>query len=194
MITVPACGSCHDIISLEDEYFMMALGLVLSTAETTHSMFLTSKVKRALARPEAKKLKSALGKGTRKVSVHSEAGIYLGETSAIKFEWHRLKYFAKRVLTGLHYDVQRNIIAEEYDASVFLTWLQGDKLVLESPSIKELLEILAQTKKVVVGNNTLQYWYSIAEDDPNCSFWYIRIAEEFGFFGIVSPKKRANKT
>lgn len=193
MITVPACEKCHNKLSLEDEYFMMALGLVLSTDETEHSIFLTAKVKRALARPEAKKLKASLSKGTRKVGVHSGGGIYLGEALAVDFEWRRLECFAKRVLVGLHNYEHSRLITKGYDASVFLSWSPGNKNILDSPEIKDLLGLLSKSKKTVVGRNTLQYWVSSTEDDPNRSFWYIRIAEEFGFFGFISSKEELTK-
>ncbi|MGK0174872.1 MAG: hypothetical protein ACI9AT_001254 [Ulvibacter sp.] len=189
MITVPACNSCHRNISIDDEYFMMALGLVLCENENEHSIFLTNKVKRALKRPEARKLKKSFQKRLKKVAIHSDAGIYLGDTTAIQFDWSRLKLFATRVLVGLHYNEFSKPVPEGYEKNVFLTWFQKDTEIFGSPDIKELINILACSNKVNVGNNTLQYWLSIAEDDDSSSFWYIRLAEEFGFFGLISPEE-----
>ena len=189
MITVPACKECHCEMSLQDEYFLMALGFVLSSEEKKHAKYLTDKVKRALKRPEAKKLRADLINRTQDIKVHSEEGIYLGNAKGTKFDWPRLKFFAQRILKALYFEEYKKPLVTSYQLDVFLSWFQKDASIFNSPEIKEILQCLANSKTRVVGDNVFQYWFSQVKDDCDSSFWYVRIAQEFGFFGIILPRQ-----
>ena len=189
MIAVPACEECHNEMSLQDEYFLMAIGFVLSGDEKKHAKYLTDKVKRALKRPEAKKLRADLINRTQDIEVHSVGGIYLGNAKGTKFDWPRLKFFAQRILKALYFEEYKKTLETSYQLNVFLSWFQKDSNIINSPEIKEILQFLARSKARVVGDNVFQYWFSKVEDDCDSSFWYVRIAQEFGFFGIILPKQ-----
>jgi uncharacterized protein YlaI len=186
LITVPTCQNCHSRISIDDEYFLMALGIVLSGDEGKKAVFITEKIKRALKRPEANKLRLSFRNSAKPIELHSDAGIYLGNRYAIPFDWKRIKNFAKRILIGLYFYELDIPVPQEYEVAVRLSWLSEDSSVLEAPEVKEILAILRRSKNISIGNNHFQYWVAKCDDDPLSSFWYVRIAEEFGFMGFVN--------
>ena len=190
LITVPTCQKCHSRISIDDEYFLMALGIVLSDDGGEKAVFLTEKIKRALKRPEANKLRLSFSNSAKPIELHSDEGIYLGKLYAIPFDWKRIKNFAKRILAGLYFHELNIPVPQEYEVAVRLSWLSEDSSFLEAPEVKEILSILGRSSNISIGRNHFQYWIVKCENDPLSSFWYVRIAEEFGFMGFINQSNQ----
>ncbi len=104
LITVPACNSCNNNSSEDDELFKMLLAIsVGSSTESWKDLW--KNAMRTFQHRGKGKLRNLIRSRVAKVSVHTPAGLYLGEAPTIKFQAKEIKPVIKKITKGLFFKI-----------------------------------------------------------------------------------------
>ena len=187
LITVDACSVCHDEFKLDDEYFRVTLAIRDDLPDGPEAQFLREQTKKTLRNPAAYGFGAAIRAATSKVERHSAGGIYLGKVTALKVDAVRVTRTAERIVRGLYGKFFRSPLPATYDVTVSLIDLQRDDTALRSPEVEDLFNILKEHGKHQSFGKVFDVWYVKTVDDPDSSFWLVRVHRAFGFFGYTMP-------
>ena len=190
LVTVDACEQCHDSFKLDDEYFRLALSIRPDLPNQTTASYLFDKTKRSLNDPKAQGLRKKLVKSVRSLAIHSQGGIYLGDTKGVRIDFRRLNETAKRMIKGFYAHYYKEPLPSTYLVDVHFTELQRDSSAIDTVEIKELLSILARVPVHKLGGDIVEIRSTAAEDDRKATVWFVRILQAVSFFGFTYPQER----
>ncbi len=121
-------------------------------------------------------------------AIHTPGGIYLGDAPGMTVDYRRLAKTAARIVKGLFWHKFGRRLEDTHLVEVMFTDLQKDTSAIEDANIQELIALLGHSGLRHTSNESIESWGKVAEDDENCSFWYIRICKTVGYFAATFPK------
>jgi hypothetical protein len=101
LTTVPACLTCNNAASRDEEYFLAALMFSEAGITATGKKLWDEKLRRMYAKNLG--LRRQMGKSMRPVELTTPAGIYLGRRLALGYNEQRLESIATKVVRGLYF-------------------------------------------------------------------------------------------
>jgi hypothetical protein len=162
LITVPACGSCNNGASDDDEVFRNELSIVAgSFGESANA---------------GERLQPSLRSIRRNVERYSAGGIYLGLGYAVPVTRGAQDRVLRRIVRGLYWHHFRAALST--DSHIELVFIDKNKLDWQGA-----LSVLGKLhpQHVLIGDgDTFQYFYGRAADDPAFSFWLLIIFKGTG--------------
>jgi hypothetical protein len=180
-VTVPACLSCNQGASRDDEYFRASLVFEGAEAGNSDAMGVLPAVHRSLRRPSAAGFRQAFLSGIRPVERISPAGLHLGTTWERPVDRRRLNNVVARITRGLfrHHSGRRLPIECEVDAFTSRALSQGGAATV--------LELIGDLRSPVhsIGNGAFSYRCSVAHDQENSSFWMFVVYGAFSFASLT---------
>lgn len=162
LVTVPACASCNNSFSLDDEYFRICALTQAHEDPVGQKLWEEKVVGSTLKR--SPRLKRVMLNSITTVEMRSSAGLYLGRAPGLKFDRNRIDRVLKKIVCGLlwhHYKVKPGSDIN------FLIW--------KDPDLSSVLHILtSETNLSSIGDGVFQYRHSTAVEDPEQSVWFLR--------------------
>jgi hypothetical protein len=185
LITVPACRSCNETASLDDEYFRTVIALEEKAGEHPEAQRILDAVLRSLQKPKKKRFRRALLSGIREVDRVSPAGLYLGKASSYNVDLGRLTRVVERITRGLflHHNGRRLPLDCEVRSFASSGFSNAEPGV-----VKELLGLVEQTRANqmhAIGNDVFCYRYAVARDQENSSAWVLVVYRAISFISLT---------
>jgi hypothetical protein len=178
LITVPACHTCNNRASKDDEYFKRAVVLRDDVSADSSVQMLLPSVLRSLGKPEARRMAAQFLQGVHEVEIKTRAGIFLGTRPAYDVDLNRLSRVPTRIVKGLFAKSRGDRLPKEYEVTKYAT----DGLSSAAPALKReiihFLRTVVNSPLISVGQ-TFTYRNTFLNEDPNVSVW------EIGFFKTV---------
>jgi hypothetical protein len=168
LITVPACGSCNNGASDDDEAFRNELSIMSgSFGESAKAGERLQPSLRSIRRNKAALKKAVLG--AQPIERYSAGGIYLGLGYAVPVTRGAQDRVLRRIVRGLYWHhFGAGLTA---DTHIELAFIDKTK-----PDWQGALSVLGklQPQHILIGDgDTFQYLYGRAADDPAFSFWLL---------------------
>ena len=174
LITVPCCSSCNASASKDDEYFKMIFAIRHDMGNQPAGQKLLDSVLRGLENPRKRGMLRSLLRSMKRVSLHSPAGLYLGDTASYNADLIRLGRVTNRVVRGLYYKESNIRLADTHDVRSFaLSGLQDINSILRS-RVRNYVTILKSKQPRIIGEGVFEYWYDTSPEDSNTSAWLLR--------------------
>lgn len=189
LVTVKACGTCHEGFKLDDEYFRVALSIRADLPEGQEAAFLREQTRRMLRDPAARSFQAAIRAATTRVPVNSDTGVYLGETTAINLNPVRITKTAQRIVRGLYAKYFGRPLPDTHEVTVSILDFQHNNTALESPETKEMLALIGEYGIRQSFGATLDLRYLKIDDDAESSVWWVCLHGGFGFLGFTLPRE-----
>jgi hypothetical protein len=192
LITVPACGSCNEGTSSDDEYFKLIAGEYHAYSSHISEQVVDSTI-RAMKNPA----KAAFGQMVRsrmeRVDLYSEAGLYLGLGGLLKMEYPRLIGTVVKTVRGLYYKHTLHKVPDGYQVTCLLIERLPE---IPDEEVRGYWKLVITTMAEVAvtrqvgpkgGPMVFEYRYSPDPADPNTGYFLMRFFERFEFVGLVAP-------
>ena len=120
LITVKACGACHDAKNANgnEEYLrdMLTADIYGSQSSTAQQVF-QAKVLSSVRRNSSELARTAVTSG-KWSPFHSQGGIYLGHAFSFPLDPERVKSIFSTMVRGLYYNSQREVLPAHYNFDV----------------------------------------------------------------------------
>jgi len=174
LITVPACASCNQESSLDDEYFRFVVATANSERPPANKIITQRIIKRARKKPA---LLQSLMRKTIKVDVYSEGGIFLEKCPAFKYDRVRVQKTVDKIVRGLFWLEQGYILGDNYKVKKFVLYLPSPNKNPPVPDEKSRASILSLPRKRVGDGKVFAYRCSIDPKDPSITGWFLEFFE-----------------
>jgi len=194
LVTVRACYTCNAGFKLDDEYFRVLLAMRADLPEGEGAEFLRDQTNRALRHPSAKQFRDSILAATRAIPIHTQAGVYLGHTPALKLDAARIRSTADRIVRGLYSKYIGWRLPDSHAVSVNPLDFQRNNSAIESPEVRELADTIWSQGAHKSFGNTLDLRFMQAGEDPSSSLWLVRLHGVFQFLGFTLPKDGQTET
>lgn len=190
LVTVPSCLACNGGASDDDEYFRLLCTARHDTHDHPDAKAGWSTAFRGLTKPRKVLFKNAFLETCREVAVHTDAGVYLGQTLSFEADLRRLSRVVRRTVIGLFYHHTGSRLRDGYEAIAFA--VEG---LAGTPGLADLeREIILPLWKVVpntIGQDVFTYRFQILEEDSNASAWFMSVYQAIHFVGLTMPGEMA---
>ncbi len=171
-ITVPACQSCNNALSLDEEYLRVVL--LAATAYTTPitDELWNGPIRRGFDRPKFDGLRRQLLRRTK--PVYLPQGETFAECGLMKLDAARMDRVVCKVLKGLYYDVQGRRIPEE--GMIRLTWQPKIWIPFPRSAVRD--------RRVDPRVFNVDYCI-VSNQDSERSGWWMRFYESVEYYASV---------
>jgi hypothetical protein len=192
LVKVRGCKSCNCGASKDDEHFRMMLCMSEEVGESTEAQKHWPVILRALRRPQASGMKTALLRSMHPVGVMTPGGLFLGTQVGFNVSLERIFRVVKRIVRGLYFKERGQRLPEGYDVLVHC-----DDTLISMPSAglehlhQRVLLPLAATDPKIIAAGVFFYRYLAAEDNPAASAWALTFYERKSFLATVGPAMAA---
>lgn len=195
LITVPACATCNGGFSKNDEYFANILALEDHAHAHPDAKARAAAVFRNLERQQAKGSRAALGKSIVEAAVYSRGGIYLGQRTALRLDFARIRATLNRCAKGLFFAEFGHRIPDSREVLSFsISDLEPEEFGGLAKTVRAVLATPARDD----WRGVFRYWVRLASDADDVGGFVIEFYKAKAFFcGIVpagsvdSPTPRA---
>lgn len=159
LITVPACGSCNNGASVDDEKFRVYMAMQIAGGHPDAKRLWKQHALATLR--YNKKLLREVMRGMGRVEVRTEAGLYLGTRTTYLFPMQTYHRVMERTVRGLYYHCYGEVLGDgiRWDFSFYPTL---------DPILVSLSELWARGS---IGNGVVQYRYCRALEEPSNTAW-----------------------
>lgn len=185
LVTVPCCEVCRQGQPLDDEYFARMVTMRHDVADHPAAALVLEGVHRSLTKPQKQKFTSALLRSVREFSVHSDAGLYLGEAASCDVDLARLCKVIERTTRGLYFHEFGTRLPDDYRCKVYS--LDGfslrDRAVVTS--LKRLLNAAQSGKTRVFGQKVFTYSVLRIEQPKALTVWAFLVYSRVIFFALT---------
>lgn len=188
LITVPACTTCHNAFKLDDEYFRAMLSFRDDLLAGPDADFLIENTNRMLLNPLGAGFKESIIKNTAVITLRSEDGLYSIQRFAIKVDPTRIKNTTRRIIQGLYRKYFNKLLPLTHEVSVNILDFQKDNSALENPEIQEILVMLEKHGEKRQFDNIFELSFLSTDDDPDSTFWLIKLHNVFVAIGYTTPR------
>lgn len=173
LITVPACLSCNNTKSLDDDLLrdMLTTDFIGSQSPIAQKIFET-KVMGSAARNSSLLVRTVLTQGRSEPFI-SKGGVYLGTYPTVTIDEERVSRMFHRIARGLYYDARKQRLPDGYMIEV-LRHLPHDFEAL----LKEFHEKLHPSGRRL--GNVFSAIYVRAKEDPFSTMWLIWFYDRVG--------------
>lgn len=178
LITVPCCEPCRAGWAEDDEYFR---AVILSTAqvyEVKEAQPLIDSLLRSVSNPAKRGFAKMLTGSIRDVQLKTEAGIYLGNTPALKVDRGRISRVAQRIVRGLFFHEKKYSVPNGYEALGYIQQFGIDPILeklegVEFPAVRDIQD------------GVFCYTFRQSEDDANSGILLALFYGSLPFVGFV---------
>jgi hypothetical protein len=179
LITVPACETCNQSFSEDDEYFRFAMVTPSYDHPAGRLLWENEVVKSTFHRHP--KLISQMVARIRTIELRSYSGLHLGRSGALPFEWRRVTRVVRRISKGLIWHHFRRIAPND-----------GSITVITDPNhldiaVQGALEDGKQARKVGDGS-VFAYRFGYVGCRPEASIWLLQFYSRLNFLVLSIPK------
>ena len=167
LITVPACATCNEGSSLDDEYFRTALCADWNANPVALEVWI-EEVRPALQRTDFGGLKRLLQRSVRPFSVvvgnqELQVGVFAGDRD-------RIASVLRKVVKGLYLHEKRELLPGDHSVTLYI----DPQKSLPSDQFKWLMDMAMQANVRVVDKNVFSYRWAIADQ---LSIWWLLFYE-----------------
>lgn len=185
LVTVPACKSCNEAYSKDDEYFRLTLSFRCDTGRDRNASAASSAAIRQLQRHEGRAFREVFFRGVQKISLVPEA-LEPVETGVYDVDTKRLNHVCRRIVMGLyaHHFGKRVPDSCSTDASCVdgLNINNRERLA----EFKGLLQWFEGREWQNIGDGSFCYSFlrvKDCDDFPNSSLWLLLFYGKILFLG-----------
>lgn len=173
LLTVPVCSGCKSNLTLEDEYFRIAILINDSISEQKNLFAIREKNMGRFIHPTPFSGKFLFN--IQKVELYTKDNKYLGSKLQYEIDQNRIENFFIRIVRALYYNETQNFIPVEYYVTSvnLLNKQSGNILFLLYEAIKDITfnnrtEIIKFRYRVYPENHKLHsIWHIIIYDNMN---------------------------
>lgn len=178
LITVPCCKSCFEGWSKDDEYFRATILSSASVSELPESQSVIDTMMRSFKR--SKGFTGLIYNSIKNIKIFTETGIYLGDTSAIKFDGKRIDRVAERIVRGLFFYKKGYPVPANYLV----------KAKIQDNNIQKVLESIKDIKFFpleMIQDGIFSFTYQETVEDNNAGIWLLLFFGSLLIAGIIKP-------
>jgi hypothetical protein len=161
LITVSACEKCNGSFSADDEYFRIAVAAPATEHPQGGRVWDDGVVGRTLKKRP--KLREALVRDLVRVELVTNAGLYVGTTTALSMSRPRIHGVVHRIVRGLLWHHYKLLLPP--NTAALQTW--------DNPDVRPLLPMLrVDTILTGVGGEVFRYRHGVTVESPLVSLWW----------------------
>jgi hypothetical protein len=184
LIKVPACHSCNNDPSSDEEYLIWALTLRIKATGSIAEAAQAERLK-APAKPRRQRMMRRVIKSSMPVELRTLAGLYLGEARAFDPKMDRVNRALSKVVRGLYFRETGARVPEDHDV---VARLEPGPEVQALPMIQALL----QRRPRVVVPDGFEYGFGRYVDAPTWAVVLMRFFRGLAAVGFVrGPRGKA---
>jgi hypothetical protein len=182
LITVPACKNCNLGSSKDDEYFRAIITVADGNNEIAAQLVTQKIIPRFRKKPA---LLQSIMKSSKKVSVYSEGGIYLGKSPAIPYEPQRIHLVLEKIVRGFFWHETKTILGTDYCVKRFIF----------NPQFADQAKrgIAALPLRIIGDGKVFSYRYLLDENNKKLSCWWLMFFDASLFMLMTEPKTNSQK-
>jgi hypothetical protein len=187
LITVPACVSCNNGTTADDEYFRL-IALDHAVSDNAAAQEVTSATIRAFWHPKKEGFKKSIMRNLRPVELTSPAGLFLGNTFAMKIKLPRLLCTVEKTIRGLFYHIRGYPVPPGYEVFCSATYMLEKAMPdpATNPVHQVILPWMSREPIHEIGpEGVFRYRYVFHEDGPDTIFFMLGFYGMFDFFGFT---------
>lgn len=173
LITVPACFSCNNAKSLDDDFLrdLLTTDFIGSHSPVAQKIFET-KVMSSAAQDSSLLVRTVLSQG-RLEPFFSKGGVYLGTYPTVTIDEKRVSRMFHRIARGLYYDATKQRLPEGYTVEVLRHLPHNFEALIE-----EFRKKLHPSGRRL--GNVFSAIYVRAKEDPFSTMWLIWFYDRVG--------------
>ncbi|NKB80897.1 MAG: hypothetical protein GKS05_03165 [Nitrospirales bacterium] len=192
LITVPACYSCNNGLSQDDEYFRTVLVSELRVSEHAEAQKLRPTIKRSLQRPKAQGFRISMLKILKKIPLMTVGGLYYEEGIAMKVDGSRISRVLERVTKGLFYHHFNRPLPTDYSISVHSSDTM-EKTPKAMNAVLRTINFIKGSPKYSIGDEVFSYSFAVCQDEPNATFWVLGFFNTKPFWVFTMPQEKPSE-
>lgn len=191
LITVPACFSCNNGFSADDDYFLN-LALDWPASESNDGKGVVEKRLRSMKRKEGRNAWKPFFAKVKAVEVYSPGGLYLANSFEFTLDTSRLIRTVNRMIRGLYFVFTKSLLPlGDYARSMlFSHYVEQHK---SEPESIEFIQFIPRLPGRVVGEDTFEARFCVLDPDRHSSFWYLEFYRRFAFVGVTGAAEKGSE-
>jgi len=177
LIKVDCCEPCRKGWSKDDEEFRRFVWSAEGAEKHPSFDKAVDSIISSITRPESKYYKNKVMNSLEDVEAYSESGIFLGVKPATKLEWHRIERVLERIVKGLFFRKNKQLIPSNHE------------LIIKIPNL-ELGNELCQFPFEEIENicdGIFRYWLYEQNDESFTSLWLMSFCQTVWVLGYIRP-------
>lgn len=186
--SVPACRSCNNGASSNDEHLRAALALRAEVAQNVTVKELLPTIMRGLLYTGTKGNTGQIVRSMTQTPTVSRSGIYLGMLPTYTPDEEAMARVIGRIVRGLHFLIYSERIADHSGVSVFLA-KNIDPLVLNLTKLKQLSDFANAGTLGVIHEDVFMYSTNRPPDNLESSVWTMVFYRYTSVLCAVIPRK-----
>jgi hypothetical protein len=183
LITVPACLSCNNGFSGDDDYFLN-LALEWAASESGDGRGVAEKRLRSMKRKAGRNVWKSIFAKVKAVEVYSPGGLYLANSLEFSLDTGRLIRCVNRMIRGFFFEFTKTPlpVGDYTRAMPFSQYVEKHK---DEPQAVEFIQFIPHLQGRVIGEGTFEVRYFVLDPDRHSSFWYLEFYRRFAFVGVT---------
>lgn len=182
--TVPACPTCNQRASRDDEYFRDVLVRHHRVADLPAAKGPLERSLRAVSKPEKRRYAEATLRSFRHVEIRTFGGIVLGPGVAYEVDNKRVLRVVRRTVRGLYYWDTKGYVPGHHRIEA---WIEPAAAESITPDVQRLL---SGSRAIDVEPGVFWYSWTRTSDNPDVLLWLLVFFDEIPIPAIVSPPDR----
>ena len=122
LIRVPSCPACNGGFSKDDEYFRNMLAMNASSKDAKATPFTFDSLMRAIERPEARGMASAISESLYRADLITDAGLYAGTVDVYRLDQDRLERVVERIGRALFWHHSGRALSPDVNTWATAAW------------------------------------------------------------------------
>jgi hypothetical protein len=158
LITVPACGTCNNCSSSDDEHFIWMMTISVK-AVGEHADNARKQRFSTPTTPRRQRMAANVLQGLTRAAITTPAGLYLGHATLVDADLERVNRVLERIVRGLYFK----------ELGVAVPANRSVRAFPESPTQPfemEAMQPVIGYNPRSVANGAFEYWYRPMDDDP----------------------------
>jgi hypothetical protein len=188
LITVPACGTCNQGTS-EDDEFLQRLSWFNGSECSQDANQVSQKVRRAIDKPNRKRMRAGLLQTLTPVELLTPSGLSAGIGFKLRMDGDRMSSIIRKIIKGMFWKVRNERLPIGYMVDV--------QLVGTAPPHESLREnerqILAFEERII-GDQAFAYRHVFCEEDPFISAWRFEFYRAVSYMGYTFLQGKTQST
>lgn len=190
LITVPACDAHHtNEQSRDDELFRFQLAIDPRAELSPSARKLWPSLIESVTKPRKRGWAGYVFRTVRKLPVHTQAGVYIGEFPTYELNIPRLHRVADRIIRGLYFTHLREPVPGTHAVKVFAAPLVRRLPDNVRQSFAPLIAFVQRQPPVVIGDRVFRYHFRSDPVDASSCVVSLIFYEAFAFVGWVMPRR-----
>lgn len=189
LITVPCCRKCNNSASMDDQYFLVFIGLREDAKQKLEHDKLWQKARRTLQKKQASKFRQKVTSKIKLIQQVTPAGTILSPAMSISIDGLRVIGVVIRIVKGLYFHEAQTRLPDTHRV------IAHDELALQKPptermkeasQIRTLISQLQTMPRKTVGKVFAYHWDS-KPAEPATTMWLLDFFDGIRFFCITQP-------